>query len=1264
MRLVHRVLSVLLLQLVVSVSCLHAQDTITVRTLTFDDITKRSGTWQFPPPGSYEKVLMEYTLKCDARTTQDRFPCGEWDYLTYTMVTDSTGEFDSTRRVQVNYRVGGSTPDSLAYTSSFVPQRRLFVNRSVSRSSGSGDWSQVGTSGFVNNGILIPGGSRVRYLWRASELTAAGLSAGPISGLRLTSLDSVDNVQLFTVRIAQTTENVVPSILSNLQYQRCIRRTVNIDDGPNDLAFEAPFIWDGTSNLVVEMSCLNAPSVIRLEAGAAPSGSNGIVDDGSRRAYAFQAGDQMTLPASVAATLTNQITIAFWAYGNERAFPVNNNVFEAFDAQGRRVLNAHLPWSNGNLYWDAGRTGGSMDRIEGPMPAGATGGAWNHWAFVKNASTGEMVVYRNGQSVLSGTGKTLPMTGITKFMFGAGAAGSYPGILDEMQVWNTALSADDIRAWMHRGITDLHPKAENLVAYYNAETDTDPTMARDASSIGAHAELFGLPTRIQLMDTYLGYLTAASTARPVLAFEAGSFPASVTPGTIIVDQEARRSSVILFRNDVEPRIHRPEDADYPTLAIDTITVQVAGWQYVIDEAGLVKDSVLVAPENVLYRKQQGWFDPIVVYEIGRYITPYGIGLDLGPQGFKWLFDVTDYAPILRNNVTISAGNQQELIDLTFKFITGTPPRDVKQIDQLWSDRNADFTNVLSGTALAPVDVTLSQEASMFRVKTWSSGHRFDNPTNCAEFCQRIHWIGVNQERTHEWLLWTECGDNPVYPQGGTWNIDRTGWCPGAPVDLYNHELPSSLAVPGTTVAIDYGVDKGADPESWGVWDVTGQLIGYGDPNFQLDAAVVDIIRPNTWEYYQRLNPICGEPLIVIQNTGSTRLTRATIIYAAGDANESTFEWTGELDFLQKDTVALPIPAWPSEEGAFEFVVSINAPNGGTDEYAQNNKQIRTAVMPPVYYSDLEIQLKTNNFAAQQYEWVLRKVDTDSIIDSGKNLADNTTYTKNYNLDNGCYEYELINKEGYGLDLWYIRDQLGTGSLIFKSGGGTIKVFEPDFGNRAWIQFTVAPKPTIASSADTLYFETAEIKPVERTVAITAATDAPLLIDSVNAFSIRGHFAVTNTSRTLPATLNQGDTLYVTVEYNRPEIGSSSGTLRVYNNDERNGTKTIRLLGTTGATHVDNDQSVSGMFAEVGVVPNPVSSHDGTIVVTPLQGYAGQLVTVEVVDAIGTVVAAVYSGVLPSGDLQIPVPTALASGSYRIVLTSSAGRLSEPFVIAR
>ena len=63
-----------------------------------------------------------------------------------------------------------------------------------------------------------------------------------------------------------------------------------------------------------------------------------------------------------------------------------------------------------------------------------------------------------------------------------------------------------------------------------------------------------------------------------------------------------------------------------------------------------------------------------------YITLHGIGLTLDDDGWTWIFDVSDYVHLLRDSVQLEAGNWQELLDMKFAFIHGTPPRDVKRMD--------------------------------------------------------------------------------------------------------------------------------------------------------------------------------------------------------------------------------------------------------------------------------------------------------------------------------------------------------------------------------------------------------------------------------------------------------------------------------------------------------------------------------------------------------------------------------------------------------
>ncbi len=1233
-------------------------DTIRVKTLTFDDITKRSGTWLFPPPDRYEKVLMEYTLKCDPGTTQDNYPCGEWDYLTYTVLTDSTGEFDSTRLTQVNYVVRQTTPDSFPYSNTFTAPKKRYRQTVVTRPGGAeGTWAEVGGKGQSNDKIIKKNGARSQFVWTASELTAAGVTAGPICGIELTSLDSVGNIELFTVRIGTITGTTVDKFLKSDNLTTVVRQNITLDDAPNKIPFSTAFVWNGTSNIVVELSCNSAPKNVRLSAGAAQF--PGVIDDGSRAAYTFRAGDKLEVGGNIGAEIGNEITVMFWSYGNAQELPVNNSVFEAFDDKGRRVLNVHLPWSNGTVYWDAGRdpNNGAYDRIEKAASIPSTEGQWNHWTFTKSALTGDMKIYLNGALFHNGNGKTRNMSGITSFVVGSGTSGSYRGMLDEFTVWKKVLTEADIKAWMNRQIDDLHPNALDLLVLYNGERDTDPAIALDGSAEGRHGSMFGLPTRERLDLDELGYLTESTSSRPFVSFETGVVANATTRVDIDIAQDVERTSVILYERPVQPRVYAPDAVDHPSVPTDTILVQEAGWQPIYEETGLKIDSVRINPDVTLRKVASPYFSPIVQFEIGRYITPYGIGLDLGPNGFKWVYDVTDFAPLLRNNVTLSAGNQQELIDLTFIFIKGTPPRDVKQIDQIWYDRGAMFPDVLTNKALPAVSIPLNPEAKTFKLKAVTSGHDFSNETNCAEFCKRDHFFAVDGTEQFVWPLWKECGDNPVYPQGGTWLIDRTGWCPGAPVDMYEFEI-SNLVQGKTSTTIDYGVKKGAANENWGRWEVSGQLIGYSAPNFTKDAAIVDVITPNSWEFYGRLNPICGEPVIVIQNTGSSTLSAATITYGVSGGEQSTYQWTGSLNFLDRDTVTLPVPKWTVSEDQQTFVATI-ATTG--DEYAQNNSYTTKFMTPPQYYSDLQITLRTNNLAAQQYEWVLRKIGGD-VIKSGKDLADNTTYVDSFNLEDGCYEYELINKEGYGLDFWFLRDQLGTGYLNFRSNSITIKNFEPDFGNRQWIQFVVGPKPTISVNVDTLYFNTPTPQPVERTAVVTSTTDAPLVIDSVNTFSVRGHYRISGTSRPLPTTLNKGETLEVKVTFDRPDNGTTQGSLRVYSNDERSLTTTVRLVGTVGATSVEDDRPIDRAL-EAMIMPNPITT-DGEITVNILESGLIDRMKINVVDVTGTVVAQIYDGIVQGASMTFAMPTTIASGTYTLAVETPIGKSATSFVITR
>ena len=118
------------------------------------------------------------------------------------------------------------------------------------------------------------------------------------------------------------------------------------------------------------------------------------------------------------------------------------------------------------------------------------------------------------------------------------------------------------------------------------------------------------------------------------------------------------------------------------------------------------------------------------------------------------------------------------------------------------------------------------------------------------------------------------------------------------------------AFPGDTVLIDYNIEMYKDNgEKDGDYFMSHQLFSYGPANFHNDAAITDILAPSSKDQYDRINPICGNPIIEIKNTGSNTLKSLVISYGLENGEMAEYKWNGSLEFLQTEEVLLPIPNW-------------------------------------------------------------------------------------------------------------------------------------------------------------------------------------------------------------------------------------------------------------------------------------------------------------------------------------------------------------------
>ncbi len=1026
------------------------RDTITVQTFTYGS---QQDAWFALPPDTttYEKILMHYKLKCNPAQSP---ACGEWDYLTYNYLYDHTGVLDSTLYTAPSFSVGGASPDTFGFmlnpTYSYFPhfQDYLVVTDTVSWSEHMVGLAQSPSDETFNSS---QSDSRSQYIWTAAELSAAGVVAGDITGVSFHFGLPGSELKNLKIRMKHSSLTALtPDSYETSGFQTVYSLNTTIPSaGIITFNLLTPFMWNGTSNIVIDLSFDNtAPGVANPVLGINTGWNSGVVAGNSDKYLDFEGPDYVQVPAEAFTELDSAVTIMFWQYGDPVIQPQADIIFEGYSASNQRVLNVHLPWDNGNIYWDAGNSSG-FDRIELAAQTAQYEGKWNHWAFTKNVATGSMKIYLNGVLFHSGTGMVRPMAGITNFKIGSAATGNlnYDGYIDEFSFWNTELDITTIQEWMHKDVDGTHPDFSELSFYYHFN-ETSGTTAMDAIGNGFDGELAGLPASETVAGADIFRNLTSTQQRPYLVVLQSEYISSVDSVLVIDTVETEMYQLLVYA-----------DSANPLVATDTLLV----WEpqpinYVYDSGGNAIDSTEVAADNSIYLSIWEYygtpFEVIDRYEIGRFITPYGFGLDLH-DGFTWIYDVTDFEPLLHDSVHLSAGNWQELMDMKFEYIVGTPAREVLSVENIW---NGDFALSNFDTRVTAKTMMMNPAASSFNLKTTASGHGWDNPSNCAEFCPKTHTIKVNGTTHRSFQLWKKCATNPLYPQGGTWLVDRAAWCPGAPVDVYNTNL-TNVVTAGDSATIDYDIQS----NPYGNYVFESQLISYGANNFTIDATVDDIISPSNKDEHYRENPICVGPKIKIKNNGTSDLTSLTITYGVVGGTSSTQNWTGSLGFEETEVVELGALDWTGiagGQGVFEVTLS-NA--NGNEQYLANNSMRSTFTVPEIREYSFVVWTKSNS-APDENSWTI-KDESGTVLYSRDNMSANTTYKDTVNLPNGCFVMELIDEGEDGMDWWagveggYIRLKSATSTQTLENFdskwtiAGSASQYRGDFGSGFKYHFT-------------------------------------------------------------------------------------------------------------------------------------------------------------------------------------------------------------------
>ncbi len=124
-----------------------------------------------------------------------------------------------------------------------------------------GTQSTTEFEGVYRNGFGT-GNFRHQLLYRASEMTAAGFTAGPITAIQFT-VTSVGggSANNYTIRMANTSATALTTSFASATFTDCyLAPTYTAVSGANLHSFSTPFVWDGTSNILIDI-CYNISSL-------------------------------------------------------------------------------------------------------------------------------------------------------------------------------------------------------------------------------------------------------------------------------------------------------------------------------------------------------------------------------------------------------------------------------------------------------------------------------------------------------------------------------------------------------------------------------------------------------------------------------------------------------------------------------------------------------------------------------------------------------------------------------------------------------------------------------------------------------------------------------------------------------------------------------------------------------------------------------------------------------------------------------------------
>lgn len=174
----------------------------------------------------------------------------------------------------------------------------------------------------------------------------------------------------------------------------------------------------------------------------------------------------------------NDFTFETWFYTN-----ANASWARLLDFGSSTTVNMFLTpsYSVTNIPRFAITTNGNLGEQQLTAPTALVQNKWYHIAVTIDDASNTGTMYINGVQVAQNTSMTLTPSslGITTNNYLGKSQYDDPylnGEMDEVRIWNKALSQSEIRDWMCKKVEDPHPQICNLISYYRFDEGTGTTL--------------------------------------------------------------------------------------------------------------------------------------------------------------------------------------------------------------------------------------------------------------------------------------------------------------------------------------------------------------------------------------------------------------------------------------------------------------------------------------------------------------------------------------------------------------------------------------------------------------------------------------------------------------------------------------------------------------------------------------------------------------------------------------------------------------------